>query len=49
MAKKMKQYFSFLWQLALTPIYYGFLLGTSLIVLVALGPREFREFWRKNK
>jgi len=43
------KYASFVWQLVLTPFYYGFLLGTSLIVLVALGPKEFRNFWRKNK
>jgi len=45
----MKRYFEFVWQLAMTPIYYTFLAATSIVVLVALGPKDFREFWRKNK
>jgi hypothetical protein len=38
-----------IWGLALTPFYLGFLAATSLFVLLALGPKEFMEFWRKNK
>jgi hypothetical protein len=37
------------WGLILTPFYMGFLAATSLIVLLALGPKEFMEFWRRNK
>jgi len=45
----MKRYFEFLWQLSLTPFYYAFLAATSVVVLIALGPKEFKNFWRKNK
>lgn len=45
----MKNYALFVWRLAVTPVYYVFLSVTSLFVLVALGPTEFRNFWRKNK
>ena len=43
------KYIEFVWRLAMTPVYYTFLGAASLVVLVALGPKEFRDFWRKNK
>lgn len=45
----MKKHMTFVWQLAMTPFYYAFLLATSTVVLIALGPKEFMNFWSKNK
>ena len=49
MNKKTKQYFETAWHLLMTPFYYTFLAATSAVVLITLGPKDFREFWRKNK
>jgi uncharacterized membrane protein YuzA (DUF378 family) len=45
----MKKYIEFVWQLMLTPIYYVLLGMTALVILIGLGRKEFKEFWKKNK
>ena len=43
------KYLILMWRLAITPVYYLLMAATSAVVLIALGPKEFKNFWRKNK
>lgn len=43
------KYLKFLWQLAITPVYYILLAATAFLVLIGLGVTDFKDFWRKNK
>jgi hypothetical protein len=45
----MNEKISFAWKIFMTPFYYAFLAATSAVVLITLGPKDFRDFWRKNK
>jgi len=44
----MKQFFEFIWRVALTPFYLVFLSAASVFVLLADGKEEFTRFWKDN-
>jgi hypothetical protein len=43
------KYIRWLWDLTLTPFYLVLIALASVIVLISGGPKEFFDFWRRNK